>query len=219
MNSFVKKYTEMKKLYLLIFTLPFLIFCCKDKEEIIRNVDPERKEWGLFQKGTWWVYEEENTRAIDSFWVDSVEISFFKNDDFDYNKYEQIITLVNSNDNNSKSYALTLSSRTTLIKVLTFINFDRENSNSSIIVSIPLSKGKRFSACKALKWAELDSIYDSLKISGNTFHNVTRVYDMCNSAYKNQPTYFYCAKNIGIVRKEFPEMNEIWNLKRLNIVQ
>jgi hypothetical protein len=32
-------------------------------------------------------------------------------------------------------------------------------------------------------------------------------------------TYIYTAKNYGIIRKEFPEKKELWNLVRYNIVQ
>jgi hypothetical protein len=32
-------------------------------------------------------------------------------------------------------------------------------------------------------------------------------------------TYFYTARNLGIIRKEFPDNNEVWNLIRFKIVQ
>ena len=63
------------------------------------------------------------------------------------------------------------------------------------------------------------SIFNLLNVFGINFENVVKVYDMCNRAYKNQPTYFYTAKNIGIIRKEFPDINQIWNLKRFKIIQ
>jgi len=40
-----------------------------------------------------------------------------------------------------------------------------------------------------------------------------------NLAYDWTPTLIYSAKNIGIIRKEFPEYNQVWNLVRYNIVQ
>ena len=70
----------MKKIILIILGLPFILFCCKDPDEIHHEPKPELKAWGVFQKGTWWVYQEENTKAIDSFWVDSFVTKEFQLD-------------------------------------------------------------------------------------------------------------------------------------------
>jgi len=40
-----------------------------------------------------------------------------------------------------------------------------------------------------------------------------------NLFYNGTPTLIYSAKHIGIVRKEFPEYNQVWNLVKYNIVQ
>ncbi len=211
----------MKKiLILIILGLTFSIFNCKDKEEIIRHVDPELKEWGLHQKGTWWVYEEENTKTIDSFWVDSVEetLTHFK-DDIKNKKWEDIITFIKSKKKSDENFSLVLSSYGSNVQIFTFINYNIENTNTSVLLSIPLKSNQRFPSCDAFKWAEVDTIYNSYNIKGNNFKNVVKIYDMCNSVVKNQPSYFYTVRNIGIIRKEFPDVNQVWNLVRFNIIQ
>ena len=47
--------------------------------------------------------------------------------------------------------------------------------------------------------------------------NVVRANNM-NLFYNGTPTLLYSAKHIGIVRKEFPEYNQVWNLVKYNIV-
>jgi hypothetical protein len=210
----------MKKiLILIIIGFTFSIFSCKDKEEIIRIVDPELKEWGLYQKGTWWVYEEENTKAIDSFWVDSISKSFYTDEAWKNKKWEEMKTFIISNEGLDKNYFIPISSLSSIVQIFTYLGIEPENANASVLLSTKLKKKERFASCNAFKWAEMDTIYDSLIILGNNFKNVVRVFDMCNSAFMGQKTYFYSVKNIGIVRKEFPEINQIWNLVKYHIVQ
>ena len=209
----------MKKLLILIILgLSLIINNCKDKDEIIRHVDPELKAWGLYQKGTWWVYEEEKTKNIDSFWVDSVDFKYLYDDNFNKKKWEDIYCYFRS-ENIYEDYAFVISSYGKNVQLFRFKNFIPINSENSTLLNLPLKTGQRFASCDAFKWSEIDTIFNLLNVFGINFENVVKVYDMCNRAYKNQPTYFYTAKNIGIIRKEFPDINQIWNLKRFKIIQ
>lgn len=209
----------MKRLLIFVlFGMSLIFFCCKDKEEIIRKVDPELKEWGLYQKGTWWVYQEVNTKIIDSFWVDSIQNLELEGNGLT-TKWEEIQTIVKSGNSTSNDFAIILGGLSTIVKLETFEQFSSENAELCHILDVPIKKGRRFPSCDAFKWAELDTIYDNLKLGSIEFKNIARVYDMCNPAFMNQPTYFYLVKNIGIVRKEFPDNNQIWNLIRFNIIQ
>jgi len=64
-----------------------------------------------------------------------------------------------------------------------------------------------------------DSIYPVLKLGELEFTNVIRANNNMNLAYNGTPTLIYSAKHIGIIRKEFPEYNQVWNLVKYNIVQ
>ncbi len=203
----------------MILGLTFSIFNCKDKEEIIRKVDPELKDWGLYQKGTWWVYEEENAKAIDSFWVDSVGVNFFKENEFDTKTWEQLITSIKSQNHSNNDMQFSLSSFSSIVRLTTKHYISQEFGPDCIIVSVPFIKGQRFSTGDVFKWTEMDTIYDSLKIGKNVFRNGVRANDNGNPAFFGHKTLFYTAKNIGIVRKEFPDNNEVWNLIRFKIVQ
>ena len=210
----------MKKLLILIILgLPFLMFCCKDKEEIIRKVDPEIKAWGLYQKGTWWVYEEENTKIIDSFWVDTVILSYSQFKGESVRKKNERFSVIVKSKNNTSDFNLSVSSTTRLVFLITKDSISPEFESNCVLLGIPFKKGEHFSTGDVFKWTEMDTIYDSLKINGFTFKNVIRANDNGNPAFFGQRTLFYSARNFGIIRKEFPDHNEVWNLIRFNIVQ
>jgi hypothetical protein len=210
----------MKKiLILIIIGLTLSVFNCKDKEEIIRHVDPELKEWGLYQKGTWWVYEEENTKDIDSFWVDSVIEGFFTLEGRENKKWQELFTIVKSNSNSYDDIKLSITGQSPTIYLTTKNNISQEFGPNCIIASIPFIKGERFSTGDVFMWTEMDTFYNELQLGKNIFRNVVRAKDNGNPAFFGQNTCLYTAKNIGIVRKEFPERNQIWNLVRFHIIQ
>lgn len=64
-----------------------------------------------------------------------------------------------------------------------------------------------------------DTIYSVLELDDLNFIQVIRANNNTNLAYNGTPTLIYSAKHIGIVRKEFPEYNQVWNLVKYNIVQ
>lgn len=209
----------MKKLLIfIILSLPFILSTCKEKEELIRKVDPELKEWGLYQKGTWWVYEEENSKIIDSVWVDTALLLYSKDNKYENEKFEYYVFIFRSL-NSKDTFNFSITSYSNDVQIMNQTTFNQETGGSCVLLQLPLIKGEHYGSCSAFKWAELDTIYDTLTIHSRTFKNVVRVYDMCNPAFNQQPTFFYTVRNIGIVRKEFPDVNQIWNLVRFNIIQ
>ena len=62
-------------------------------------------------------------------------------------------------------------------------------------------------------------ILDSCQIGALQFDE-TAVFKADESPSENYTTtYYYIAKNIGIVRKEIPSQSEVWNLVNYHIVQ
>jgi hypothetical protein len=210
----------MKKILILILGFPFILYCCKDPEPIHHEPNSELKEWGVFQKGTWWVYQEENTKAIDSIWVDSVTTSEFqldkKKSPYIFEKgYSTYLSSIFKNE--TMVYAI--NSMTNHLKFIKIGNNGQEFSERCYLLEIPFKKGLTAGYGPSWVWAEIDTIYDSIKLENRYFKNVPRVYDNGNPAFNLDTTYFYTARNLGIIRKEFPDNNEVWNLIRFKIVQ
>ena len=60
----------MKKiLSLLILIFPFIIYSCKDDPKPEFFVDQDTKDYCVFNKGSWWIYEEEVSTDKDCVWV------------------------------------------------------------------------------------------------------------------------------------------------------
>jgi hypothetical protein len=61
--------------------------------------------------------------------------------------------------------------------------------------------------------------YDSLLVQGEYFYQVKAFHDSMNSTEANEETKFFFALNKGIIRKEKPNLGEVWDLIRYNLVQ
>jgi hypothetical protein len=218
----------MKTTNPIFFILGFCIFLvftasnCKDRDPVnfYYEPNPELMEWGVFQKGTWWVYEEENTKNTDSFWVDSFSKTFIKGElHNDVQVYHSSYKSYISSKSNTENMIYTIGSSSNICYYIRQGNNGVEFGERSFLLHLPLKIGKRVSFGPSWFWAELDTIYESIKVGGLVFKIVPRVYDMGNPAFNLDTTYFYTARNVGIIRKEFPKYNQIWNLVRFNIVQ
>lgn len=72
--------------------------------------------------------------------------------------------------------------------------------------------------------AEIVQIYDTLNIGEHEFHQVTKMYIANNLFENNSPTYYYFAKETGIIRKEILSsdtsvVNETWNIKDFDAIK
>jgi hypothetical protein len=101
-------------------------------------------------------------------------------------------------------------------------NIDQDGGeyiNRCYLVVPPPVQGKTIGIGPTTQYTIFDTIYPKLQIVDNEFTNVVRANNNMNLFYYGTPTLIYSAKHIGIVRKEFPEYNQVWNLVRYNIVQ
>lgn len=87
------------------------------------------------------------------------------------------------------------------------------------IVYTPLVQGDFARVGGPQQIAILDIIYPKLQVGDYEFNNVVRANKNMNLFYNGTPTLLYSAKHIGIVRKEFPKYNQVWNLVNYHIVQ
>ena len=61
--------------------------------------------------------------------------------------------------------------------------------------------------------------YSNFLVAGLTFPATQKWFNFNSNCDDNQNTYYYIAKNIGIVRREQLDSNRTWNLIRYNIIQ
>jgi hypothetical protein len=210
---------SIKSLFL-ILGLPFILHCCKDPNPIHHEPKPELKEWGVFQKGTWWVYQEETTKAIDSFWVDTlIKISQPQDKNHGSNIYLSSYKTILSCESGIEKMFYHVTSSSNILEYTKRVDKGKEYSERCYLMEIPLKKGLREGLGPSWVWAEIDTIYDSIKVGNRYFKNVPRVYDTGNPAFNLDTTYFYTARNVGIIRKEFPRYRQVWNLIKYNINQ
>ncbi len=198
--------------------LAFTASNCKDKpENRYDHVRQELKDWGVFKVGTWWVYEEEILKIRDSVYIYREEINANSKVDRPNQFSEEIGSyLISTNIGDTMFFRVITQS--TGVKLQTLRDYPEYQSACYLVVPPPVRGG----------WSRIgppeqitiyDTIYAVYKLGTLGFSNVVRANDNMNLAFDGTPTLIYTAKNIGIVRKEFPEFNQVWNLVAYSIVQ
>jgi hypothetical protein len=185
-------------------------------------VPQESKDWGVFQKGTWWVYEEETLKYRDSVYVYRTEEKFFEPSKRPEAPGVQDLSTYIRSSLRLDSMIIQTSSIGPQIKLIQVAIDIPEYSSSCYILPIPpfLEKqGVTIGTGPTSQFTIFDSIYPALKLGELEFTDVIRANNNMNLAYNGTPTLIYSAKHIGIIRKEFPEYNQVWNLVKYNIVQ
>jgi hypothetical protein len=198
--------------------LPFILYNCKDPEPYYDHVSQELKDWGAFKPGTWWVYEEQNSEIKDSVFVYSQEVLTLPHLSLKNNFKEEIKSYIVGTNHNDTFFLRVITSNDA-VKLQTFREKYREHSSSCYLVAPPPIKGYAISNGPVGQFVIFDTIYSKYRPGDLQFNNVVRANDNMNLAFNWTPTLIYSAKNIGIVRKEFPAFNQIWNLVDYHIVQ
>jgi predicted small secreted protein len=185
----------------------------------------EAKEFFLFKEGSWWVYEEETTHERDSQYV--YEYHNTSGYDFDMRVHS---TLEDYNYHYWPSYALgaieTCSESEPVSGKCLYINRSKGKVGDFIgegnYLVFNYLKGDYF---RSFNENFLNnSVYineDNLQlIYGNfTWNEVIKTHEQCELQENNQATNHYYKKNIGLIRKELLDSNQVWNLVNYHIEQ
>ena len=180
----------------------------------------EAKDYFLFKVGSWWVYEEETTHERDSMYVTEAnnDLGSYGFDiriksaltDYEYHYWPVYNQAVKG-----CSLIKPVSKRCLYISrsKYTFQDFQGESDVFFVryIVGDYMNTGSDMNYCPNNK-ITVGSILDTLILPNNTFQNVVRIDEDCSFVEGKQPTKFYYSKGIGIVRKEFIDSNQVWNL-------
>jgi len=212
-----KKSLKLAASVVLSVVFAFPLSSCGPDEPIYRQVRQEHKDWGAFKEGTWWVYEEENLGIRDSIYIFRYQAQFNKTEVTNHRE-ESILSYFSSSLNvNEGVFGVAYASSGVQMGALA------QNGGEHILrcylVVPPPVQGDWIRTGSPTQHTIFDTIYPALQIRDNEFTNVVRANNNMNLFYNGTPTLIYSAKNIGIVRKEFPEYNQVWNLVKYNIVQ
>ena len=204
---------EMKKLLILICFLPFVLFCCKDKERQTIYIDQETKDYCDFKTGSWWVYKEEKTGMVDTVSVYNYENKIVSIEELSPVDFEQTRAFTIWS-----SYGHDLTKASPLIKIAADNGI---NMNATVeeqypyAISYPsiiyytldtIGSKREIYAGDEIKY---ENYNDSIELEGKIYYQVKEFSTSAFSSKKHKSIFW--AKHIGRIR--FETFNgEIWNL-------
>jgi len=190
-----------------ICILMLLLGCkCKDDGVPTLYLSQESKDYCLYQPGSWWVYQSEQSLQYDTLKITGVqnEILFSKNTNQNFERYKISIEIkqllgvkaieLETGDRESNLYA-------------------KHNGGSSDMLYFDSPSYTKDSISDGPYWKYTEYV-DSLSIKNETYHSIKYFSSFKLIEYKN----IYWAKHIGIIKLEKPN-GEIWNLVNYSVKQ
>ena len=232
-NSLTQKIRSMKKWTLLLMALPLLWACRKDDQIPFCEQYPDEcvdirmvKDWFYFDVGSRWVYEEENTGQRDtlivtSSWSDtgSYQFSTILNSSYDgYNYPQWTSSAIPVGDDNLVKKSI----RSTSVKKAKTKSGDYVGE-SRCFVFYPIQGYSKFNLNGGSPYSDnmlyIDSSFFQKTINDMSFINVVKVIEDHTFIEEDQPTLHYYAANVGLIRKELIDSNQVWNLISYSVSQ
>lgn len=217
------KYLNPYSFYILLLPVIFFIPIsgCTDPEISREYLSEEFKSWGNFKEGTYWIYKELNSGVEDSCYVYSYD-SLMQLESYP-DEGEYFIEVIESRFISS---SLQDSFKIWMNTGGLFVNLENISSKSvgsevvlkCVLVVPPPVQGQSYNTGPIDQVVTFDSIFETYSVGNSTFHDVVRANDNMNMAFNRRQSSFYTARNIGIVKKVFPEVNQTWELVRFSIV-
>ena len=226
----------VKKL-LLVFSFLLLLFSCK-KDPPIPSIPfceefpdecvdvREVKDYFCFKIGSYWVYEEENSGKSDSVFVtetssdpESVVFStelYSTYDGYEYRFWTTGVRPEVKNNQAKKSEWSTTVYRNKgkpgdyVAKGECFIFYP-------VVGLWSYSYGGAYIGYDNV--LEIEDVFTEYKVNKENFKNVVKVTEEHTAIEESQPTVHYFSPNIGLIKKELLDSNQIWNLVDYRIVK
>jgi hypothetical protein len=186
----------------------------------------EMKKWYYFKTGTWWVYQEQTTGALDTITVyyDWEGFNPSGTQGFEtwctssYDGYNQYYSF-----NDSYSIHCLTSEECLCHKVERARGRPGEFVGAGWLFLYPLIEGN-FSyqiSSDGTQYGQTIStqVLDSLVFNGKQYGSVV-IWDVdLDGSEGDVPAIYSIAQNVGIIRYEYPESNETWVMLECNIIQ
>lgn len=222
----------MKNNYLLLllsFTIVTLS-CCKPDDDSEPQVyhfllPQEVKDYYAFKDGTYWVYENDKTKELDSITVffhqskiDTI-IDTERNHKLIFEIF-RLITYSHRDDYKTEYYPLPPVPENPSANA---VIIEREKYKTGDYIGVtsllfhPFIKGSKKYTSKGE--IVLNDILPEFTIKNNSFLNVLYYHNTFDITNNKSDMDYFIAKNVGIVMMRNNTTNETWNLIRHNIVQ
>ncbi|MFN3403311.1 MAG: hypothetical protein ACK40G_04395 [Cytophagaceae bacterium] len=201
------------RLVLLITILLYGTFCCNKKKDPKPTyyIDQEFKDYCDFKEGSYWIYERESDKTIDSLYLfqRAERINDSKRLSYNFEEYSyQLFTSFYNDTLLNIGVALRggITSSTQYYLQFYHAAFLIFFSNASPGDSIDLTESMK---------AKYNYYYDSLQVSGKYYYQV-KEFEILIYQGEILPRKIYHSPNIGIIKKE--DFNgSIWQIKRYNV--
>lgn len=181
------------------------------------------KNWLYFQPGTYWIYEEATSGDIDSVYVTgdtyddgNSESAFFRCETYSsyYNYYFNYLS-----DNSSTCTNTFWGEKKCII-----VRRNKTKPGDFVGETVtfffrPKTGDYGYTWNNTGSITSVENNLDSLELGNQIYYSVPILMETFNITEESQPTRFYFSENIGIIKKELLDSNQVWNLIRYNIVQ
>ncbi|MCB9263134.1 MAG: hypothetical protein H6607_12230 [Flavobacteriales bacterium] len=193
---------------------------CGDPTYLTQYLSQEQKDWCNYKKGSYWIYQEEGTGTTDSFYCYK-DTTFIEELIEEYSESYHETTerfVASTNPNDSFFYIVGASSYMHLFKIGK--SPDSEIDLECLLVPFVVSSTNDPSLSPhSIRRITLDTPVYNYELKGIKYDETIKMTDNFNTAFNATETIIYTAKGVGIIRKEFPEYGQVWNLVRYHIEQ
>jgi len=180
------------------------------------------KEWFYFQPGTYWIYLEETSGDLDTVHVyDAWDTESFFRVETQSSVLEEWIpglwVKYNYYYNYTGSRACLSVPQCTCHKLERVKGRINDFVGAATILTFPFIEND-FIYPGGGGTATIEELYDTLEVNTMIFPESVRVHNDICASEDGRAVTFYFSKNIGLIRKDYPE-EEVWNLIDYNIIQ
>ncbi len=221
----------MKNIFCLLVSITACVFggqsCTKHSPPVYPDnrisVPQVLSDYGYFKVGSFWVYQDSASLALDSVYITSAKEGTFTtapSNSQPYHGYFGYFNTYTQSVYEGRQFHYSVNTENTFNGHSDLVEDEYINPSSNaetylmtdyFVVGKPDPDGGYPVA--------YENLYDSLKVLNYYFKNAMLFHDGKNQTQNNSATNYYLAKNIGIIRKEILTPYTIWNLVRYHIVQ
>lgn len=221
----------MKHILTLGSCLILFLSCRQDPPPVCYSTPSDVKEWFLFHPGTYWVYVENGSGIRDSVYVTSSDLKIPEGYDSESSPY---LVCRKSSVHFNENYNDYVPLRPLREECTPCIGFNdacfsvvREKSTTSLFLGIGslfiFHPTDGFDMDFVVSGWEVDTIVvestELVQLNDSTILECKKISHSYDPLENNQSTYYYYAKNYGLIKKVLVDSNKTWLLDHYSIVQ
>lgn len=191
-------------------------------------VNTDLYAYAYFKPGTYWVYQDSISGILDSVYVTSAYKGTYTNGDaevaqgyyrgtFSWFTSDAISSYDHYRYQNWMDQSYEVNGGPPIVNRERYIMPGSGNKNGQTIHTAIISVGQHLTSYP--DYVYYQNFYSNFQVKGMFFNEVQKWLNKQSMIDNKQDSYYYIAKNVGIVRREQLDSNRTWNLIRYNIVQ